>query len=99
MDILDIPAPAPASPFVNARPAFPPGLVPLPTPRAWRDSYSSSTPNTNSSSVGIHIDVLEEEPPLAREGWRNISGGGGDGSIRDPRRTTFGIVSLHSYPS
>lgn len=93
VDILDIPAPAPASPFVNSRPAFPPGLVPLPTPRAWRDSYSSSnSPNTNRSSAGIQIDVLEEEPPLAREGWRNISTGGGDSGIRDPRRTTFGIV-------
>ncbi|KAK7678567.1 hypothetical protein QCA50_018439 [Cerrena zonata] len=99
VDILDIPAPAPASPFVNARPAFPPGLVALPTPRTWRDSYSSSnSPLTNRSSIGIQIDVLEEEPPLAREGWRNISTGGGDG-LRDPRRTTFGMPVVIHQPS
>ncbi|KAH9902485.1 hypothetical protein C8Q73DRAFT_7206 [Cubamyces lactineus] len=91
VDVLDIPAPRPASPFsaASSRPAFPPGLVPLPTPRVWRDSHASSSPSpaTESTSV-IGIDVLEDEPPAANNGWRSLAG-----SFRptDGRRTTFGV--------
>lgn len=89
IDILDIPAPGPVSPFTAGRPAFPPGLVPLPQPRSWRDSYETdgSSPS-GSSGAGIAIDILDEEPPAAREGWRDL------GSERDGRRRTFGMVSL-----
>ncbi|KAI0077296.1 hypothetical protein K474DRAFT_1106932 [Panus rudis PR-1116 ss-1] len=110
IDILDIPAPSPVSPFTSSRPAFPPGLVPLPTPRAWRDSYSSvGTPISAGSSgeAGIGIDILEEEPPAARAGWRSlasgIGGGGGGGSSGSAatRRTTFGNqpVIIQNQPS
>ncbi|CAL1715776.1 unnamed protein product [Somion occarium] len=103
VDILDIPAPSPASPFSSSRPAFPPGLVALPTPRTWRDSYSSNnSPVTASSSTGIDIDVLEDEPPRAQQGWRSLAGGAGEGGIRDGRRTTFGtpvVVHQQSHTS
>lgn len=88
IDILDIPAPSPVSPFVSSRPAFPPGLVPLPQPRTWRDSYATDVSSpTDGSGVGIAIDILDDEPPVAREGWRDIA------SERDGRRRTFGVVS------
>ncbi|GBE88432.1 predicted protein [Sparassis crispa] len=90
VDILDIPAPPPAEPFAAARHDFPPGLVPLPSPRVWRDSQPSSP--TSGSSAGIQIDVLEEEPPSARAGWRSLQGSG-----EENRRTTFGIpVVVHA---
>ncbi|KAI0364317.1 hypothetical protein BV20DRAFT_868183 [Pilatotrama ljubarskyi] len=91
VDVLDIPAPRPASPFsaASARPAFPPGLVPLPTPRVWRDSHASSSPSpATDSTSGIGIDVLEDEPPAADGGWRSLAGGIRPG---DGRRTTFGV--------
>ena len=88
IDILDIPAPSPVSPFVSGRPAFPPGLVALPQPRTWRDSYGTEASSpTGSSGVGIAIDILDDEPPAAREGWRDLA------SERDGRRRTFGVVS------
>ena len=87
IDILDIPAPAPATPFTSARPAFPPGLVPLPQPRTWRDSYSTDASSpTSGSSPGIDVDILDDTPPVALEGWRDLSGAG-------ERRQTFGVVS------
>lgn len=85
---MDIPAPPPISPFVGGRPAFPPGLVALPQPRTWRDSYGTDASSpTDSSGVGIAIDILNDEPPPAREGWRDLA------SERDGRRRTFGVVS------
>ncbi|OCH94869.1 hypothetical protein OBBRIDRAFT_788867 [Obba rivulosa] len=100
VDILDIPAPRPASPFSAAseRPTFPPGLVPLPTPRAWRDSSSTgdvSGTGTGSGSAGIRIDVLEEEPPVAQEGWRSLATGDAQGS----RRMTFGFPMVVQQPT
>lgn len=97
VDVLDIPAPRPASPFTAAssRPDFPPGLVPLPNPHAWRDSHASSFPRPSSSvsSSGIQIDILEEEPPAAQDGWRSLSAIG-ERRAAEGRRTTFGVVSL-----
>ncbi|EMD33323.1 hypothetical protein CERSUDRAFT_117943 [Gelatoporia subvermispora B] len=100
VDILDIPAPRPASPFsaASARPTFPPGLVPLPTPRAWRDSASTGDVSGNTSgggSAGIQIDVLEEEPPDAQEGWRSLATGDAQGS----RRMTFGFPMIVQQPT
>ncbi|KAI9056801.1 hypothetical protein FKP32DRAFT_1584954 [Trametes sanguinea] len=96
VDVLDIPAPRPASPFsaASSRPTFPPGLVPLPTPRAWRDSHASSSPSPatdSTSGIGIGIDILEDEPPSADNGWRSLAG-----SFRpnDGRRTTFGVPTV-----
>ncbi|PCH42593.1 hypothetical protein WOLCODRAFT_163904 [Wolfiporia cocos MD-104 SS10] len=89
IDVLDIPAPRPASPFsaVAGRPEVPPGLTPLPDPRAWRDSHI--TEGSGSSSSMIHIDVLEDAPPIPQDGWRSLSG-----SIGEGRRTTFGMPTL-----
>ncbi|OSC98533.1 hypothetical protein PYCCODRAFT_1375142 [Trametes coccinea BRFM310] len=94
VDVLDIPAPRPASPFsaASSRPTFPPGLVPLPTPRVWRDSHASSSPSpATDSTSGIGIDILEDEPPSADNGWRSLAG-----SFRpnDGRRTTFGVPTV-----
>ncbi|OBZ72596.1 hypothetical protein A0H81_07439 [Grifola frondosa] len=93
VDVLDIPAPRPASPFsaVSSRPDFPPGLIPLPTPRVWSDSHTSDLPSPTSSgsSAGIRIDVLEDEPPAAQVGWRSLAGGSQGSS--DGRRLTFGV--------
>ncbi|EKM57888.1 uncharacterized protein PHACADRAFT_251785 [Phanerochaete carnosa HHB-10118-sp] len=83
IDILDIPAPGPASPFISARPAFPPGLIPL--PQQWRDSYT--TDGSSPTSAGVAIDILDDTPPTALEGWRDLSGAG-------ERRQTFGVVSM-----
>ena len=93
IDILDIPAPAPFSSVPTTGGPFPPGLVPLSSRRAWRDSLSVIT--GSSTGAGITIDVLDAEPPRAGDGWRNLAGGLGGGAGPDPseRRTTFGIVS------
>lgn len=87
IDILDIPAPGPSSPFGVSRPVFPPGLVPLPQPQSWRDSYTTvgSSPSS-ASSAGIAIDILDDTPPAALEGWRDLYGAG-------ERRRTFGMPS------
>ncbi|RPD54342.1 hypothetical protein L226DRAFT_575732 [Lentinus tigrinus ALCF2SS1-7] len=93
IDVLDMPAPRPASPFSQASGsrAMPPGLGlsmdQLPNPVAWRNSHASSGTPTDGTS-GITIDVLEEAPPAAQGGWRSLAGG-----LRptDGRRTTFGV--------
>ncbi|TFK91263.1 hypothetical protein K466DRAFT_563033 [Polyporus arcularius HHB13444] len=90
IDVLDMPAPRPASPFSEAAHAPPPGLDHLPNPTVWRNSHSSSgtpTPATDSMS-GINFDILEEAPPAARGVWLQLAGG-----LRptDGRRTTFGV--------
>lgn len=86
IDILDIPVPASASPFSSTRPVFPPGLNPLPYPH-WRNSYETGEVRSSSSrsSAGISIDI-EDAPPVAQEGWRDIA--------TDNRRRTFGTVRL-----
>lgn len=81
---------------------FPPGLDAIPQPKAWSEMSNEDTPSPgsygvdqeNGAGIDITIDVLEEEPPAAGEGWRSMaaatSTGGGDGE-RIARRTTFGL--------
>lgn len=103
-DILDMPIPAPIPPFAAAqssigrsgdgKASFPPGLAPMPNPSAWRDSGSGESPaslgsGSFGSAPGISLDILEEAPPSAREGWRQMRGG--SGHVQE-RRTTFGTV-------
>ena len=94
VDVLDIPAPAPFSSTSMSGSLFPPGLAPLSSRRAFRDSLSVITGSSNGA--GITIDVLDAEPPRAGDGWRNLAGsllGGGGGPDPNERRTTFGVVS------
>jgi hypothetical protein len=102
MDILDVPAPQRISPFASAtslssgdasaRLAFPPGLAALPTPAVWRQSTTPSPQGSGSDyGGGISIDVLEEAPPSAGEGWRSLAAFmAGDSE----RRTTFGLPTF-----
>ncbi|KAH9917245.1 uncharacterized protein B0H18DRAFT_1123700 [Fomitopsis serialis] len=89
VDVLDMPVPRPASPFTAAsgssRTQPPPGL---PNPSVWRDSHA--TTDGTSSTSGIRIDVLEEAPPPAQDGWRTLSGNVG-AAAPGGRRTTFGV--------
>jgi hypothetical protein len=82
-DILDIPAPRPASPFASASlTRRPPGL----------DSFSNlNAPRHSGAPSDIHIEVLEEDPPAARNSWRQIAQGI---PVTHERRTTFGLVSF-----
>ncbi|KAJ3520723.1 hypothetical protein NMY22_g12621 [Coprinellus aureogranulatus] len=41
------------------------------------------------------IDILEEEPPEARDTWRTIASGAGGGVTEMGRRTTFGLPMYH----
>ncbi|KZT73470.1 hypothetical protein DAEQUDRAFT_414683 [Daedalea quercina L-15889] len=95
VDVLDMPVPRPASPFTAAsgsiRTQAPPGL---PNPSVWRDSHATS--EGTSSTSGIRIDVLEEAPPSAQDGWRTLSGNTGAG--QGTRRTTFGQVPAVIHP-
>ena len=95
IDVLDMPAPRPASPFSAASGSrgLPPGLGGLPNPAAWRNSHASSSPTPGTvtdGTSGISIDVLEEAPPAADGGWLTLAGGF---RPMDGRRTTFGMVS------
>jgi hypothetical protein len=90
VDVLDTPAPRPASLFTasptttvrTAGPAFPPGL-------AGRMSLS-----TLGGGVGISIEVLEEEPPAAAAPWRSMAGG-----VDPARRLTFVSVGTGLKPA
>lgn len=96
LDVLDIPAPAPFSSASTIGRPLPPGLVPLSSRHAWRDSLSVITGSSNGA--GIAIDVLDAEPPRAGDGWKSLAGGflGVSAGSADPsqQRTTFGTVSL-----
>lgn len=88
LDVLDMPVPRPASPFsaVSPRLSGSAALLALPNPAVWRDSHASSR-----SSAGIQIDILEETPPPARSGWRELASGSGlDITDSLNRRMTFG---------
>ncbi|KAG1761137.1 hypothetical protein EDD22DRAFT_986505 [Suillus occidentalis] len=96
LDVLDMPAPAPSSSTsTNGRP-LPPGLVPLSSRHAWRDSLSVITGSSNGA--GITTDVLDAEPPQAGDGWKSLAGGlpGVSAGPADPsqQRTTFGTSSI-----
>ncbi|KAI1783873.1 hypothetical protein LXA43DRAFT_1044864 [Ganoderma leucocontextum] len=92
IDLLDLPAPRPASPFsaASGSRSIPPGLSNV---SVWRSSVvsSSASPTTavdSTSGIGIHLDVLDQAPPTADNGWSNLSGGGGGRQLG--RRLTFG---------
>lgn len=81
------------------------------SPLGFNASKQSEQSKSTTSSPGIDqdigsgttIDVLEEEPPTAGEGWRSMAAvtsisSGGDVE-RLARKTTFGMVSLHSLIS
>ncbi|KAG1789310.1 uncharacterized protein HD556DRAFT_1399087 [Suillus plorans] len=91
VDVLDTPAPAPFSSASTSGRPLPPGLVPLYSRHAWRDSLSVITGSSNDA--GITIDVLDAEPPRAGDGWRSLAGGLlGVSAGPDPseQRTPFG---------
>ncbi|KAG2147709.1 uncharacterized protein EDB93DRAFT_1205927 [Suillus bovinus] len=95
VDVLDTPAPAPFSSASTSGRPLPPGLVPLSSRHAWRDSLSVITGSSNDA--GITIDVLDAEPPRAGDGWRNLTSGHlGVSAGLDPseQRTTFGTPQL-----
>ncbi|KAG2355591.1 hypothetical protein BDR07DRAFT_1425696 [Suillus spraguei] len=95
IDVLDIPAPAPFSSASTNRRPLPPGLVPLSSRHAWRDSLSVITGSSNGA--GITINVLDAKPPRAGDGWRSSAGGFlGASAGPDPseQRTSFGTVSF-----
>lgn len=83
---------------ITAHP-FPPGLG-LGTNKSWTDISSSAAQapgafavvSSHNTNAGVSIDVLEEAPPSAGEGWRSMASAVNSNS--DPgRRTTFGGVS------
>ncbi|KIM39287.1 hypothetical protein M413DRAFT_447231 [Hebeloma cylindrosporum] len=98
----------------KATPFPPPGLETI-RPIGWSDTSTDMTASVGSinmlsgsdNQVDITVDVLEEAPPDAEQGWRTISSGG----FIDPgRRGTFGMLvhgtgfmseqgSLHSMRS
>ncbi|KAI0261169.1 hypothetical protein BC834DRAFT_972946 [Gloeopeniophorella convolvens] len=93
IDFLDMPVPRPASPFASVSSTStsnklppPPGLG-LPVPHVWRDSAS----DPSDVSGAINIEFLEDAPPEAGEGWRQIAQ-----ALPGPeeRRTTFGMQPL-----
>ena len=98
IDVLDIPAPPPVSYLAINRAASasassfpPPGLVPIPP--IWRDSHPSNQASSPTGSADIAIDI-EDEPPAAAFGWRNLTATGHPPSTG--RRTTFGTVGTVS---
>ncbi|KAG1842490.1 hypothetical protein DFJ58DRAFT_806033 [Suillus subalutaceus] len=95
IDVLDIPAPAPFSSASTGGKPLPPGLVPLSSRHAWRDSLSVITGSSNGA--GITIDVLDAEPPRAGDGWRNLAGGFlgvSEGPDPSEQRTPFGTPQV-----
>ena len=91
VDVLDMPAPASVSQFSSASSRsvqFPPGLMAIQSPRSWYESSSSDGDN-----AGITIDVLEDTPPRAGDGWRAMAR---NATLSHPseHRTSFGVVSI-----
>ncbi|EJF56520.1 hypothetical protein DICSQDRAFT_130061 [Dichomitus squalens LYAD-421 SS1] len=88
IDVLDMPAPRPASPFsaASGSRSSPPGL---PDISVWRNSIVSSTagPATIATDSTSRVDVLDDAPPSADNGWSSLSGGG----RHEGRRLTFGV--------
>jgi hypothetical protein len=94
VDVLDMPAPPSVSQFSSASSRsvrFPPGLVGLQAPQSWYESSSSDGDN-----AGITIDVLEDTPPRAGDGWRAMAR---NATLSHPAeyRSSFGIVSISAF--
>ncbi|TFK53436.1 hypothetical protein OE88DRAFT_1249897 [Heliocybe sulcata] len=98
VDILDLPAPSAEESFSTTANrsrkdlVFPPGLSSSPLPNHWDSAQTPSEEIDSYHGHNLHapaaVDVLEEEPPRAGEGWRSLASGAGGGD----RRTTFGSV-------
>jgi hypothetical protein len=91
VDVLDMPAPASVSQFSSASSKslqFPPGLMTIHAPRSWYESSSSE-----GSAAGIGIDVLEDTPPRAGDGWRTLARNATLSHLAD-HRSSFGVVSI-----
>jgi hypothetical protein len=81
---------------------FPPGLALDVQKKSWTDASSIATQVYTPFAVvakhdtrpSVSIDVLEEAPPAAEEGWRTMSAVIQDGP---GRRTTFGVVSALNF--
>jgi len=88
----------------KAPPFPPPGLETI-RPVGWSDASTDMTASIRSvpilSGLNDHadfgLDVLEEAPPDAEQGWRTMSSGGGSGFVDPGRRGTFGLVSIAFY--
>ncbi|KZT44276.1 hypothetical protein SISSUDRAFT_5 [Sistotremastrum suecicum HHB10207 ss-3] len=87
-DVLDMPAPPPASTLSSTRssrnPIFPPGLSSIPNPAVFQSTSSTSAEGSQSVPrspiVSMASDGLEDEPPRAGEQWTHLQGstrGGG----------------------
>ena len=84
-------------------PSFPPGLVLSTQKKSWTDASSTATQvhtpfavvATHNTGPAVAIDVLEDAPPTAEEGWRSMAAviQSGPG-----RRTTLGGVSCPLFP-
>ncbi|KAK0444251.1 uncharacterized protein EV420DRAFT_1009285 [Desarmillaria tabescens] len=83
--------------------SYPPGL-PLSTPaRKWEDisgttSSMGSYVGGSDGAAGVTIDILEEEPPSAGDGWRSLAGVVPSSVDEVGRRTTFGLPQFIHQP-
>lgn len=100
VDVLDLPAPSAIHPFASASSLSLSATTSANTTMRLGDVPSPKTPAPPRSvptDSGITIDVLEEAPPSAGEGWRSLAGVMGGGVIAGAgRRTTFGLVNTFS---
>jgi hypothetical protein len=76
--------------------SFPPGLDLVEQKKSWTDASSGvsqvhapfAVVSNHPAQRDISVDVLEEAPPVAEEGWRSMAAVIQDGP---GRRTTFGV--------
>jgi hypothetical protein len=76
--------------------SFPPGLDLVEQKKSWTDGSSGvsqvhapfAVVSNHPAQRDISVDVLEEAPPVAEEGWRSMAAVIQDGP---GRRTTFGV--------
>ncbi|KAF8151037.1 hypothetical protein B0H34DRAFT_666363 [Crassisporium funariophilum] len=84
---------------------FPPGLYTV-KPVGWSEAATEVTPSEASFGVlsgldngaGISIDVLEDAPPDAEQGWRRMANSAGMNLGDAGRRGTFGLVRFVHGP-
>jgi hypothetical protein len=82
--------------------SFPPELVLGVQKKSWTDASSGATHVYAPFSIvsnppaqrDVSVDILEEAPPTAEEGWRSMAAVIQDGP---GRRTTFGEVSVFMF--